>query len=274
MTCQVARRAACAAGLACLPLCGAGCGGGLPLLHPARVLPRGEVQAAGGFSGTIAPGALGSAVENAANEAAANPGTVPTDTTFARGALVAASVAPGLAPFVGARVGLGVQSEAGLAYTGRAARADVRHAFDLSDAWTLSVGVGGSGALNDHGSAQVLPNVALNDLTGWGADVPVLLGYSSEGDLYSFWFGPRAGWEHVSIRLASSETPLGAQPISLSATRFWGGAVVGAAVGFRHVHVAVELDASYANITGEYGGTNAQVSGVSLAPSTALWWHF
>ena len=269
-------RAARAAGLAGLagPL---SCGGGLPLLHPARVLPQGEVQAAGGFSGTIATGSMGSAIRGAADEAAASAGSVPTDTTFARGALVAASVAPGLAPYVGARVGIGFESEGGLAYTGRAARVDVRHAFTLSDRWTLSVGVGGSGALYDHTSGQVLPNVALNDLTGWGADVPVLLGYSSEGDLYSLWFGPRAGWEHVTIQLATSEpgsTPLGAPPIPLAATRFWGGAVLGAAVGFRHVHVAVELDASYANVTGSYGGTSAQVAGVTLAPASALWWHF
>ena len=267
-------RAALAAGLA--GLCWA-CGGGLPLLHPARVLPAGEVRVAGGFSGTIAPGAMGTAIRGAANEAAASGGSVPTDPTFARGALVAASVAPGLAPVVGARVGFGVQAEGGLMYTGRAVRADVRRSFELSDAWTMSGGIGGSGALYDHGSAQVLPNVALNDLTGWGADVPVLIGYSSEGDLYSLWFGPRAGWEHVNIQLATSEpgsTPLGASPVPLSATRFWGGAVVGAAVGFRHVHVAVELDASFANITGDYGGTNAQVSGVTLAPATALWWRF
>jgi hypothetical protein len=246
-------------------------------LHPASVLPRGEVRAAGGFSGTIATGSLGSAIRGAVDEAAANPGSVPTDSNFARGALVAASVAPGLAPFVGARVGLGAESEGGLVYTGRAARVDVRHAFALDDGLTLSVGVGGSGALYDHGSAQVLPNVALNDLTGWGADVPVLLGYSSEGDLYSLWVGPRAGWEHVTIQFATSEpgsAPLGAAPIPLSATRFWGGGVLGAAVGFRHVHVAFELDVSYANITGSYAGTSAQVSGVSLAPSSALWWHF
>ena len=69
-------------------------------------------------------------------------------------------------------------------------------------------------------------------------------------------------------------TPLGTPPISLSATRFWGGGLVGVAVGFRHVHVAMELDASYATVTGEYNDTHARVQGVTLAPAAALWWLF
>ena len=60
----------------------------------------------------------------------------------------------------------------------------------------------------------------------------------------------------------------------LSATRFWGGAVVGVAVGFRHLYVALELDASYASVTGNYNATQVQVSGITLAPASALWWRF
>ncbi len=253
------------------------CGGGLPLLHPARVLPAGEVQAAAGFSGTIAAGSLGAAVRNATNEASASPGVTPTDAAFAQGALVAASVAPGLAPVVGARAGVGFQAEGGIMYTGRAIRVDARRSFDLSESWSLSVGAGGSGAIYDRGTAGALPGVDLSHLHGWGADVPVLVGYESAGELYMFWCGGRAGWEHVDIGVETSEpgsATLGASPVSLAATRFWGGGVLGGAIGFRHVHVAMELDVSYATVTGDFGGTHAQVSGVTLAPSSALWWHF
>jgi hypothetical protein len=45
-------------------------------------------------------------------------------------------------------------------------------------------------------------------------------------------------------------------------------------VGFRHVHVAMELDASYASVSGDYNETHAHVAGVSLAPAAAFWWSF
>src|SRR5258708_1342609 len=113
-----------------------GCGGGLPLLHPAHTLSRGEVRAGAGFSANAATGGLSTAVRDATNEArrTASPGEAPpgTDATYAKGAIVVASVAPGLAPIVGARVGVGAQSEGGLTYTGRSIRADLRRSFYLS----------------------------------------------------------------------------------------------------------------------------------------------
>src|SRR5450755_2464335 len=77
----------------------AGCGGGLPLLHPARTLGIGDVRALAGFSSNIAVGNLSSAVRNAANEAAASHAPPsPGNASYAEGALVAASIGPGLAP--------------------------------------------------------------------------------------------------------------------------------------------------------------------------------
>jgi len=274
-----------------LPVCGspalslvalavglAGCGGGLPLLHPARTLGIGDVRALAGFSSNIAVGNLSSAVRNAANAgAAAAAAPMPGNTSYAEGALVAASVGPGLAPVAGARVGIGSQAEGGLAYTGRSVRADVRRSFDMSSTWALSVGAGGSAALYGRAQTDALPAVDLGRLHGWGADVPVLVGYESDGDLYMFWAGVRAGWEHVDIDDVTSEPgsgQLGPTPISLAATRFWGGGLIGAAVGFRHVHVAMELDVSYASITGDYNGAHAHIAGVTLAPASALWWRF
>jgi hypothetical protein len=258
----------------------AGCGGGLPLLHPAQTLPQGEVRVAAGLSGNVATGGLASALNGARDQAAT--GTVqPASAPYARGALVAASVAPGLAPYAAARVGAGWNFEGGVAYTGRGLRADVRRSFDLNTHWALSAGVGGSAALYGHQDGGNLPDVDLGSVHGWGADVPVLLGYASDGQLYMAWLGLRGGWEHVDLGSLSSapaaESP-GASgtptPISLSATRFWGGGLFGIAVGFRHIHVAIELDASYANIAGQFAGTHISVGGVTLAPSTALWWRF
>ncbi len=255
-----------------------GCGGGMPLLHPAPTLPAGDVRAFAGFSGNVALGGFSSAMRNAASDAASRSTAPATgDTTFAEGALVAASVGPGLAPIGGARVGIGAQAEGGLASTGRAVRADVRRSFALSRTWALSVGAGGSAALYGRDQAGSLPFVDLGRLHGWGADVPVLVGYESDGDLYMLWAGARGGWEHVNIEALTSEPgsgQFGVPPVPLAATRFWGGGLLGAAVGFRHVHVAMEIDVSYASVTGDYNGTYARIAGLTLAPASALWWQF
>jgi hypothetical protein len=255
----------------------AGCGGGLPLLHPAQALEPGEVRVSAGFSANVASGAFASALRSALDEAAANAGTPGTDATYARGALVAASVAPGIAPLLAARVGVRSHEDAGLEYGGRSVRADARHSFGLSPHWSLSLGIGGGAVLYGRQAGGALPNVDLGRVHGWTADAPLLVGYASDGDLYMVWFGGRGGWEHVdigSLSSASNAPALAAPPTSLSATRLWGGGLLGLAAGFRHVHVAVELDVSYANVSGDFGRKSAQVAGVTFTPASSLWWDF
>ncbi|MCL2723417.1 MAG: hypothetical protein FWD69_03180 [Polyangiaceae bacterium] len=253
-----------------------GCGGGTPLLHPAQTLPSGDVRAAGGVSANVAIGGLASGLRDARNIAAANPSAAGASPDYAKGALVAAAIAPGLAPFVGARVGVGQAFEGGLAYTGRAVRVDMRRAFDFGP-WALSIGVGGSAALYGTQQGSDLPNVDLGSLHGYGADLPVLVGWKSDNSLYMVWFGGRGGYEHDTIDTLTSEPgslPASAEPVHLAADRFWGGAVLGVATGFNHVHVALELSAAYQAVRGTYNGNTVTVQGFTLAPATALWWKF
>ena len=253
----------------------AGCGGGVPLMHPAQTLKQGDIRAEAGFSANVALGGFSSAISAAEADTGGSGGPPPqaaSDPTFAKGAVAEAAVGPALAPYAGARVGIGQQFEGGLVYTGRAVRADVRRAFDLGPHWALSLGAGGSAVLYGQQNEG-----ALAQLHGWGADVPLLLGYQSDGGLYMLWVGARGGWEHVDISDLTSEpktVTLGTPPAVLSATRWWGGGVLGFAVGFRHLHVALELDAAYATINGSYNQTSVQVDGFSLAPAAALWWDF
>jgi hypothetical protein len=258
-----------------------GCGGGAPLLHPARTLPRGEVRVAGGLSGHFAPGALAGHLRDARGAAAADPQGVPgapgSNPEYARGALVAAAIAPGVAPYVGARVGLASAFEAGLSYTGRAVRVDVRRSFD-DKALSLSIGVGGTAALygRDPGT-NALPGVDLSALKGYGADVPVLVGWQSAGGIYRVWGGARGGFERDSLARLSTEpkdAPPGAAPITLDATRFYAGGVLGVATGVRHVHVAVELQIAYQGASGTYNGTPVSITGLTITPATALLWSF
>jgi hypothetical protein len=225
------------------------------------------------------PGSLGDDLRRARQIAAADPsvpGAPGSNPNYAKGALVAASVAPGLAPFVGARVGVGNQFEGGLVYTGRAVRADMRRSFEDGD-WSLSVGLGGSAALYGRQQGSDLPNVDLGALHGYGVDLPVLIGWQSLGGLYSVWFGPRGGVEHVVVETLTSEpkpVTIGTSPVHLDATRWYAGGVVGVATGFNHVHVALEAQVSYQSAVGTYNENHVSISGVTITPASALWWTF
>lgn len=249
-----------------------GCGGGLPLLHPAQAIDPGQVRAAAGFSANVATGEFAEALRAATHPNATVAGE--PDTAAAEGALAEASLAPGIAPWAAARVGIWESAEGGLTYTGRAVRADIRRVFKLSRTWSLSVGAAGSAVLSGRQAGGTVAGVDLGALRGWGADTPLLVGYSSDGDLYMAWLGARGGWEHVEAGGMQGEPGMPAPPFSISATRWWGGGLLGAAVGFRHIHVAMEIDASYANVTGSLAGTHAQVAGLMLTPAGCVWWDF
>lgn len=254
----------------------AGCAGGGPLLHPARTLPRGDVRASAGLSAHVAPGSLSADLRRARGVAAGEGAADAPGSDYAKGALVSASVSPGMAPFVAARVGVGDAFEGGLSYTGRAARVDARRSFD-DGPWSLSAGLGVSAALYGRQGGADLPNVDLAALRGYGADLPLLVGWESDAGLYKIWLGPRAGFEHVTVESVRSEpksVTLGSPPVRLEAMRWHAGGVLGIATGFRHVHVALEAAVSYQVVSGTYDAAEATVRGITLTPGTALWWSF
>ena len=148
----------------------------------------------------------------------------------------------------------------------------MRKSLGLAPHWALSIGAGGSAVLYGRQTGEELPNVDLAQAHGWGGDVPVLVGYASDGGLYMVWLGARAGAEQVDVGQVSSVP--GPSSVSLSATRFWGGGLAGLAAGFRHVHVALEADVSYMTVSGDYLGLHATVAGTAITPAAAVWWDF
>jgi hypothetical protein len=247
------------------------------LLHPARTLPAWEVRAAGGMSANFVPSSLGTAL-NAARAESPTPSTkgaitYPTDVTYAKGALIAGLVSPGIAPYISARAGVGNQFELGLTYTGRAARIDLRRSWSW-DKVSVSVGAGLSYLFyGDEGGAS-LPFIDLNSTQGFGADVPLLIGWESSARIFMAWAGVRGGFDHVGISDTDEiQFPM-TLPSELSATRLYGGGLVGLAAGFRHVHVGLEFDASYQTVTGSFFSTHATVAGLTLVPAGALWIDF
>jgi hypothetical protein len=238
------------------------CGGGAPLLHPAHTLPQGDLTFAAGTSGHLALGGL--------------------RRTKTNGSLVGAAVAPGVAPFVAGRVGLGQHSEGGLSYTGRGARLDARHAFEWP---SLAVSVGGAalGTFADSGrEAQPSPEgagaeqraLSLDSVSGYGFELPVMFGYRSSADVVKLWTGLRAGFDRYGYNTSTIETPGQPARATGKATRIWGGGLVGFAIGLSPVEVRVEVDAAYESAWGKLvtstGELTGDAAGWSLTPAMAI----
>jgi hypothetical protein len=258
-------------------LSASGCGGALPLFHGADTLPKGFVTAGAGIAANVVRGDASTALRSAQETTVVGAALRPQDaTSYRRGALVAASFAPGISPWVGARVGLGYQLEAGLAYTERALRIDLRRSVTLSKSLTLSAGAGamtiigrrGDGASND------LAGLDLGGLRGLGVDLPVLVGWQSDAGLVRLYGGARAGHEvvdgDVGVGVAAGGASDGSSRVPIDGRRTWVGGVAGFALGFRHVFGVLELGAGGAWARGHVGGESLRVSGVMLAPGAAL----
>jgi hypothetical protein len=238
----------------------------MPLLHGAQTLDPGKVNAGAGLSGTFANAGIGAAVHEART---ATLNTPDGRTAAARGDAVMAAVAPTVAPWVAARVGLASNNEAGLAYTGRAVRLDARHSFE-DGSLAYSIGAGISFALAGHEQDGATPNTSFKlGLGSVGADIPLLFGWQSDSGIVTAWIGPRAGFERVTGDAALDA--VGTSPSGhLGLNHWYAGGVLGLALGFRHLHGAFELDAYYQNVDGTLAGIDVHVTGLTLAPSAAL----
>lgn len=264
------RRTSCAlirpqAGLLLGLVC-ASCSGSSPLLHPAQVLRPGRVSVGAGLSGEmILAGETAAAVRAGSAEADA-PGTGDAR----RQALEELTVAPGVAPWVGARMGIEGSNEAGLTYTGRMLRVDGRHAFLLGEP-TLSVGLGIAALLAERPGEDIGGSRAY----GAGFDIPILLGFQSTAGLYSLWLGPRFGFELVDGQVGVPSAAPGGQVLTdASGQHLQLGFVLGVRAGFRHVHVALEVGATYHRAWGELGGQHVNIEQASVAPGGGLLFTF
>ena len=227
-----------------------GCGGGMPLMHAVHAVAPGDVTMGAGFSGTTAPSAV--TRDGAAGDLAL---------------LDAAAVAPGLAPWVGARIGLGHDLDAGLTYGGRAVRIDGRRVFALSPTVDLSLGLGATGLLPNRNDPLALR------VGGFGGDVPVLVGWRSAGEIYSVWAGARGGGERLRGQRElplDPGTPELQRTESIAGWHSWAGGLVGLRVGFRHVFAVLEVDAAIHWATFDIAARSASASTFAVAPAGAL----
>lgn len=242
----------------------AGCGGGAPLLHPAHVLPPGHASFGGGVSGQIALRPL--AAPQAPQASGPNQPSELHDL----------AVAPGVAPWGAGRIGFAGDNEAGITYAGHTLRVDARHAFSIGKNAAISVGLGADAVLRRSGT--IGDGADASSVYGGGADIPVIIGVRSASDLYSLWFGPRLGFDIMSGRLQWGD-PTMPTLYDVLAKHFYGGLTAGVRVGFRHIHLAIELDGTYHHADGSFTTagqttpkqvTSTNVQQISLTPSGAL----
>lgn len=181
-------------------------------------------------------------------------------------------MAPGVSPFVGARVGLGYDAEGGLSYSGRSVRIDARYALQ-GEKVALSVGAGGSAVLSRRGGGadNQISGLNLDATTGWGLDVPLVVGWRSSGNIVWGWTGTRVGYEQLRGEVGY-EAPAPAQPLDgdIDGHRIFALGLIGMAIGFRHFHAAVEIQGGYQHAEAALWDTDVDVSGVSLSPAAAL----
>lgn len=218
-----------------------GCGGGLPLAHPAHVLPSGKVTAGAGVDATIV----------------ADP-RVPLSAPNAR--LQSIAVGPAVAPWIGARVGLGGGFEGGIGASSRAVRIDGRRAFTFRErTLAFSAGAGVSAILASAPSGEA------SGVLGGGVDVPLLFGWRSSADLYAAWIGPRLRAQIFDGRVsdAAGSIPLEGRSVGV-------GGVAGLRAGLRHVFAVVEADVAYQWAWGTFGAEAVRLSGWTVTPFGGL----
>ena len=219
-------------------------------MHPAHPMAEDDVTFGAGFSGTV-------------------PITPEIDATNTEERVVEeGAFAPGLAPWVGGRVGLDGQFDAGLTYTGRSIRVDGRYATLLGDGpGAVSIGLGASGLLPKRKDDLGLR------VGGFGGDVPILLGYMSDADIYSAWIGARGGAEFLNGERELDPDPLDPDLPPAQDISGWhaqAGGLIGLRIGFRYVFAVLELDAAMHWASVDVGDTTITINQFSIAPAGAL----
>ena len=241
------------------------CGGGVPLLHPAQVLPAGKTAFAAGMSDRFVLGDERRALDEAQERP---PGAPPNDPRLTRAVLVALAEGPAVSPFVAGRLGLPASNEAGFSYSGQAVRADARHSVAWGGHGALSLGLGFTA--RGFGQSAAPPGSDLDRAHGFGLDLPMLVGYRTDADLISVWGGLRAGVDRWSGSVGLDPMP----HFDLDATRLAAGPIVGLAVGLPPFWVAAEVELDYAHVTGSLDRPgahfDARLDGWSMRPAGAL----
>lgn len=168
----------------------------------------------------------------------------------------------GVVPVGSFRAGLEGGWDLGAIVAGSGGRLEVRSGGLLGSSLTYHVGVALSGAYQGSQERQTAMDETLAAAEGFrvGALVPVGIGLAI-GGIFEAWGSVRLGAEYVngSVGITSGD-----------AWVLRSGLALGLGVGFRRVHLLVELAVDFEHVRGQLGGASIERSGIVLTPAAAL----
>jgi hypothetical protein len=268
-----------------LAVLSSGCSTVLSTMQPAQTTPGKHVRGATALGVNIPAGQLADTIDAAETIAESGMVDMANREEFLQGVVGLFMNPPAFAQEFQVRYGFSDIVDVGLRYaTGGNIRADMRYRVinpEQPDGMYGSTGLGFTFA-----SASIpVPSpidefIEIDSITRIELDLPMLFGWSNE--IWHFWFGPKFVLSFVSTGLTFRDMgPVDDTPerVDASATNFYYVAHVGAAVGFRHIWVALELTiggiGGAADISPQGGEKfEAGYSGLVLYPALGLLLQF
>lgn len=254
----------------------------MPQLYPAKPLAKGTTEFGAGVSGDLPLGPTRRQlrkVTHAVGPSADPAAAAEQEARAVEAAILETALAPGIAPWLAARGGIGWNSEAQLSTSGRRLRLGVRHGIELPNEIWASAGFGAASlhqrtSNSDDGSENREDAPYLHGAGGFGLDIPVVIGWQSRGQIIALWAGIVVGLDQLSARLEPSRA-------DVAIVRRYGAGLLGLSAGLEPIRVRAELAANYssgrAEVRGLGGGPDPRpvaLRGFSLAPAAAIAFEF
>ncbi len=277
-----------------------GCASTLSSFQTAQTIGRGHVQvtAGTGLYVPLGPPARIAAqgVKQAADAAGQGSGYAlsEADQQELLSAGIALAVFPPSQQYeVAVRTGILDDLDVGLRYSLSAWRLDTKYRFfhrgddvlasarsgppiHRRKSFDMAMGLGVSRYSFDHPAVEVLDFLQLANFSRWDIEVP-LYASADLGDIFKVYVGPkylysRTGFDGRLMRASVVAQDLSGQPLQLPAVvnAHFVGSSAGIALGYRYVHLLVELTGGYTFCEPALFGMRRNLGGPTLYPAVGL----
>ncbi len=290
-------RSSLAIALAILAVATTGCATTLSTLQTADPTDVGQVQVTGGMGVYANVGPAVSLIEQGIKQAGAireaqekNEPYVPSKED--QQALLTAGIAIAIAPpsggyEIGMRTGITDNADVGLRYSVNAIRLDGKYRLHHSDngpdvrpikrrSFDVAIGLGVSRYLFDHPVLDLLDYVELADFSRWDVEVPLIVSLDF-GDILKLYGAGKYLYSRTSLdanlvnhsEQATHVTGLEMGLPALVNSHFFG-ATVGVGVGYRWVHLMLELTGGYTHTQPMLFGKRRNLGGATFYPAAGV----